>query len=434
MRRKYSLGGIVNMIFALLIWIVASTGMISMVAGSELTTNFEDFEEAEFDKFNSYASENGLGGSQICVRGTVHSELFTEGLYALILKQAEKEYWSVGIWYNKDDLKPSFDNIIGKEVQVYGVYTGFSDVVHMPVLVINSGGSIRETKADGSSSLIWSFDEFVENNSEIISGGAENEEETSENVEPKEPVVFEIVNPMIYEGHGTTVTITNIEDGGDTFNLRVNIVNDSDLNLGFNARAYAVNGIMSGNNIYDMDCDVAAHREANTILKLKKDFLKEHNIETVKRIDLLLWAYNNDESFKEFDSGQLTIFTTNDDGDHSESITEKRVYEANGLSVDYLGSSGNTFTFAVTNNTGSYLCFDAENISFNGYTTSDYYFDLMGVIVLNNCQALFTLEPTTDFLNNNGVNDIEVAEFTFNVRPEEDYFKDWNTEMITVQK
>ena len=250
--------------------------------------------------------------------------------------------------------------------------------------------------------------------------------------EPVEPQVFQVQNSVIYEGHGTTVKITDVKDGGNSFDLKVNIVNDSDLNLGFNARAYAVNGIMTGNNIYDMDCDVAAHREANTTLKLKKDFLEEYGIKTIKRIDLLLWAYDNDKSFKEFDSGQLTILTTNDDGNYPEQVTGEAVYENGGLQIDYLKNDGNAFTFMVTNNTGSYMSFDVENICFNGYTSSEIDYDLIGTIVLNSCQTIIRLEPSNDFMNDNNINEVDTVDFTLNVRPEEDYFDEWNTEMISV--
>lgn len=56
-------------------------------------------------------------------------------------------------------------------------------------------------------------------------------------VEEVEPQLFEVQNPVIYEGNGTIVQITEVKDGGSSFDIKVNIVNNSDLNLGFNARA-----------------------------------------------------------------------------------------------------------------------------------------------------------------------------------------------------
>ena len=214
----------------------------------------------------------------------------------------------------------------------------------------------------------------------------------------------------------------------------MNIVNNSDLNLGFNARAYAVNGIMTGNNIYDMDCDVAAHRQANTTLKLKKDFLEEYKISTVKRIDLLLWAYDNDKAYKEFDSGQLTILTTADDGVYDEMLSGETVYENQGVKIDYLGRKGNDYKFSMTNTTGTYLSFTADNLTFNGYTSSDYYFDLYDVIVHNGCQAMFIIEPEREFLNDNDITDVTSVEFTLDISPEEDYFNEWSTGMISVSE
>ena len=253
-------------------------------------------------------------------------------------------------------------------------------------------------------------------------------------IEEVEPQLFEVQNPVIYEGNGTIVQITEVKDGGSSFDIKVNIVNNSDLNLGFNARAYAVNGIMTGNNIYDMDCDVAAHRQANTTLKLKKDFLEEYKISTVKRIDLLLWAYDNDKAYKEFDSGQLTILTTADDGVYDEMLSGETVYENQGVKIDYLGRKGNDYKFSMTNTTGTYLSFTADNLTFNGYTSSDYYFDLYDVIVHNGCQAMFIIEPEREFLNDNDITDVTSVEFTLDISPEEDYFNEWSTGMISVSE
>ena len=83
------------------------------------------------------------------------------------------------------------------------------------------------------------------------------------------------------------------------WNIGILIENESSLNLGFNAHAYAVNGIMTRNNIYSMDCDVAAGKKATTELEIEDKFLEKYGIEHIKCIDVLFWVYDNDKLYKE---------------------------------------------------------------------------------------------------------------------------------------
>lgn len=240
-----------------------------------------------------------------------------------------------------------------------------------------------------------------------------------------------IVNrTCIYSGNNIFIYATKFEEKESTYNIGIYIENNSSLNLGLNARAYAVNGIMTGNNIYDMDCDVAAGRKANTNLEIEKSFLNEKGISSIKYVDLLIWAYDNAKSYKEFDTGQLIIRTSAFDGSAGKRFVGTPVYNANGIRIDRLASNGNNFTYVLSNNSGVYLDFDVKNLTVNDFTSSKYDYNTSGIIVLNQCQSIFTVSIDNNFMSENGISQINKVEFSLNIRPEEDYFKEWSTELI----
>ncbi len=99
------------------------------------------YEKADFDKYNSPASENGLGGQMIWIEG------IQSPLEKLTLKTGGTIYCSV---FNSDgnewivvlDESPfmgegdidTYENMVGHTVAVFGSYQGFSNVYEMPSL------------------------------------------------------------------------------------------------------------------------------------------------------------------------------------------------------------------------------------------------------------------------------------------------------------
>lgn len=261
----------------------------------------------------------------------------------------------------------------------------------------------------------------MQNNVDTTTVGITNETESvcDTSIEPSE----------IYHDNDVIISVQGYNADKNFISIPFLIENNSNFNLGFNARAYSVNRIMTGNNIYDMDCDVAAGKKANVELKIKKDFLDNYNIDSIKSFDILFWAYDNDESFKKFDTGQIAIHTNN----YNESfdlISGKCIYDNKNVKIEYLSKIDNKYTYCITNNTGDYFDFDVENITVNDYTSSDLDFDLIGVIVLNSCQAIFTINVSDEFIKLNNLDDIQKIEFALNIRPLEDYSSDWSTDMI----
>lgn len=279
---------------------------------------------------------------------------------------------------------------------------------------------------DGNSEKKKTADELM------IHNVTEPTEEIQPVVESHEKNAESIEKQIIYEENNVTMYVTGIEKVSNGYEVGIYIENNSTLNLGFNARAYAVNEIMTRNNIYSMNCDVAAGKKANAVIEIENIFLNEFDINEIKCIDILFWAYDNDKMYREFATNQIRILT-NVYSEDLPKISGERIYEQNGISIDYLSNDKNKYTFCITNGTENYLDFDVKNISINDFTSSEWFLDLSNVIVLNSCQCIFEIEPSSEFLESNDIVDITKIDFTLNVRPLEDYFKDWNTDMISLE-
>lgn len=247
-----------------------------------------------------------------------------------------------------------------------------------------------------------------------------------------------VAESILFEENDVIIKTNGCEETNSSLNIGIYIENNSNLNLSFNAHAYAINGIMTGNNIYDMDCDVAAGKKANTILEIDKNVMNTLGVKRLKNIDVLFWAYDNDKYFKAFDTNQIFI-PTNYNDDTYDCYTGTTVYSDKDVQVDYLGTDNGEYLYAITNSTGTYMSFGVENLSFNDYSDSSFKFsffdtgiihDLNSVIVLNGCQAIIAIKPDDDFININHIDEITKIEFSLNIRSEENYFEDWSTEPI----
>ena len=269
------------------------------------------------------------------------------------------------------------------------------------------------------------------NTAHTVAGKIEGEEGPESSYEPEmaqnavdesdeDCPAIEINSGVIYEGHDVVITTKNMEKTKSGWNINLLIENNSSLNLGFNAHAYAINGIMTQNNIYDMDCDVAAGKKANVSLELENSILDQYGITEIRCVDALLWAYDNDKYFKEFDTNQIEIKTSLYDATHDVLLGET-IYDTDGIKVEFLVNDGNTYWFGITNTTGAYVDFDFDEISINDFTSSDINYDLIGVTLLNNCQVVLPVIVSDEFISANDISTIESIEWNMSVRPYGEY-------------
>ena len=255
--------------------------------------------------------------------------------------------------------------------------------------------------------------------------------EKIQEVKETEAPAATIEEQTIFEGNNVIIKVVGMEKSGANWNVNIYIENNSALNLGFNAHSYAVNGIMTGEGIYSMDVDVAAGKKANTALTIKNSFLKEYGItaDNIRCIDVLFWAYDNDKSFKEFDTGQIEIKTNKYDGTHDNIVSEK-IFEQQNITVSYLDAEKNKYSFVISNNTGSYFNYDFKDISINDYTVSDTDFDLYDEVLLDGCQTVCVVKVKNDFMETNKIDTVNTIDWNMSIRTLGSYFNEYSIGLI----
>ena len=93
------------------------------------------YEQAEFEKYNSPAEENGLGGSKIWIEGTVENVFTSSGASAANIIIEDDNKWLVIL--DSEDEESTYEELEGNVVCMVGVYEGFSDVYQQPTMILN---------------------------------------------------------------------------------------------------------------------------------------------------------------------------------------------------------------------------------------------------------------------------------------------------------
>ena len=248
-------------------------------------------------------------------------------------------------------------------------------------------------------------------------------EATTEPEEPSETIAFE----EIYNNNGIMIKTTSYEHTSNKLIIGFYIENNSDLNINLSAHSYAVNDVTINNNIFDMYTSVTKGNKANSKLEISADDIA--SFDSIKNIELLFWIYDNDKSFKDSETEIINIETTETKTPPTYSGTT--VYEDDTLSVELLDNDSRKYNFVLTNKSSDYFDFDVDGLSINGFTTTGFDLDTIDIEVYSGNQALFTIEPDTDFLNENGITDIEKIEFNIKYRIEGTYTNEKKTDVIT---
>lgn len=130
--------------------------------------SIDGFEKAEYEKFNSYAYENGLDGTLIYTEGKVLSQTKIADsdppILSIVIEQEDGNRWNVCVISDS-----KLDEIQDEEIRVFGTYSGFSDAINLPSMnVIQSDGEETgydrigiELKKDNQYVTVWSWAEYV---------------------------------------------------------------------------------------------------------------------------------------------------------------------------------------------------------------------------------------------------------------------------------
>ena len=146
---------------------------------SQIETFVVGFAEADFDKFNSPASENGLEGSKIYIRGTLtETEVLTaSGTQTILgyLKDEDNNVWLIQMHCIPVVSEDHFKKAVGEDIVVKVVYNGYSGTKKMPATTLDEL-LILETgdKISGMQKLLYD-----DGNSSNQSGGNSNNNQGS---------------------------------------------------------------------------------------------------------------------------------------------------------------------------------------------------------------------------------------------------------------
>lgn len=152
------------------------------VVKQDVSESIDGFQKPEYEKFNSYASDNGLGGTPIYVEGKVLNQTrlgdSTPPVLALVVEQEDGKRWCVSLTSDSE-----IEDIKEKNVRVFGSYQGYSDVMNLPAMVvaIEDDALIEkarvEVKENGDYNTVWSFMDYAKNEIEKENSSIEPESE-----------------------------------------------------------------------------------------------------------------------------------------------------------------------------------------------------------------------------------------------------------------
>lgn len=199
----------------------------------------DGFEKAEYEKFNSYASENGLDGTPVYIEGKVISQTKLENedvpILSIVVEQEDGNRWCVGVASETE-----FEDIEDKKIRAFGIYGGFSDVANLPAVNILSDDEdtiekVRlEVKENGEYVEVWSFfhDYLEKEIQNEIESSSEQEQKELEDIQESEPffsysgtgddIVSDVKTELISYAH-------IIHEGGGYFSVKGHYGEDYDL-------------------------------------------------------------------------------------------------------------------------------------------------------------------------------------------------------------
>lgn len=126
----------------------------STIAEPSFHDYFSEYSVAEYDRYNSYASVNGLDGDLIQVKGIISEYISVNTAHGFILTQSDGKQWIVSTGVDRSVPPDIFNGYEGRNVTVFGEYYGFSDVLSLPnISIAISGGFVL----DDSNTFIGTF-------------------------------------------------------------------------------------------------------------------------------------------------------------------------------------------------------------------------------------------------------------------------------------
>ena len=275
------------------------------------------------------------------------------------------------------------------------------------------GGSNKQSKGSGTTTT-----ESTTNQTETKSPASES---TTDQTETKSPTT--VTKGNIYKKKNLVIDVDKFDDANTA--IWFHFENQSNANWTIYASAYSINGIMTNNNMFDLDCEVAKGKKANAKLELDTDFMQDMGMKEIEFVDIKFQVVDSDQ-YSSFYTDVIRIKTNKFQG---KKVVKKgsEIYNKKGIKIEYLQGDGDKYQFAVTNTTGKYMVFDVKNITVNDFTSSETDFDLISIPLFDKQQNIVTLDLSQGFLTDNNIDKVQTIEFTLDVTPNNDFMKAYKT-------
>ena len=242
-----------------------------------------------------------------------------------------------------------------------------------------------------------------------------------------EESVVELPYQTIYDDRDVKIDITGYENNNVCFYIE----NNSDKNYDFDMHSFAINGIMTNNNIYEMSCSVSSKSKANCKLDIASNY-PAYCDGDIQNFDFHIWVYDVDTLMKDFDCGVIHVSVKGDKKNNT-FVSGKTVLEQDGLKFDLIELNSKSIVMAVTNTNDYLVEVDTKNVTINDWSLdTSYDFDSQDLQVLPNCQNVYTLKIDDEFLSENNIDTISKITLNYAVRPNADYFKEYDTNKIEI--
>lgn len=242
-------------------------------------------------------------------------------------------------------------------------------------------------------------------------GQVENEqsESTSDGAETETAQKQEVtVDPIVINKKKIKISVTGYDNSANA--LKFNFENETNKDVTISASAYSVNGIMVSDNMFDLSCDISKKRKANENLTVDTDFLNDRGITQIRYFDIIFHAWDSDEYGDILNTDVLRI-VTNLYEDKVDKINGTKLIKDKGIQVDYIGNEDDVYVFAIKNTNNEYIRVNADNITVNDYTSSDWEMDAIDRYIFGKQTALMKLTVDDDFKEKNSITDVKKIEF-----------------------
>lgn len=254
-------------------------------------SEIDGYEYANFEKYNSYAEDNGLGDTPVYIKGTVKSVSENKGICISSIASEDGGKWLVvfaGVKYT-DEIKDILDE---ETITCFGTYQGFSDIFQMPAIFVD------KVKVDNKT---------YENKDLIALSEPVQSESTTEKATVTEPVTEsedKSTNKVIFDNNGIKVIYTGIEKDNFYTRVKMYIENNSNTDYTIQARDVSVNGYMM-DPVFS--CEVKSGKKANDTMDFFNSDFDENNIESLSNIEFYLHIFNWDNNEVDFDSEMISF-------------------------------------------------------------------------------------------------------------------------------